>query len=133
MDFSIGSCLGKIYCFTCRVNGKRYVGQTWKENVVGFDNGSRYGLLGQHANGAFGRAIKKHGHENFDVDIICELGTQEKLDFFEAFWIWGLSSLVSEWGYNLREGGTGGRHSLETRQKISQARKGGSSWIKGKK
>lgn len=40
---------------------------------------------------------------------------------------------LSPFGYNLKEGGRGGRHSGETREKMSQSRKGEKNHMFGKK
>ncbi len=109
--------LGTIYCYTSRTSGKSYVGQTW-------NLGRRYGLSGQRACRLFSRAIKKHGWNDFDLVILDEgIVSQEELDDDEIFWIDYLQTLVPN-GYNLTEGGRGGRHSWETRQRMSEAHNG---------
>ncbi len=109
--------VGTIYCYTSRTSGKSYVGQTW-------DLGKRYGPNGRRARGIFGNAIEKHGWSDFDLVILDEgIETQEELDEDETFWIQYLRTLVPN-GYNLTEGGRGGKPSEETRRKMSEARRG---------
>ena len=73
----------------------------------------------------FSNAIKHYGIDTFDFDIICIASDQETLDALEICYIQVLGTLHPN-GYNLKGGGDGGKHSPETRQKMSDnnARKG---------
>lgn len=93
-----------IYCYTNKINGKVYVGQTnnpdrryrehrsnaFNEDSVNYDS-------------VFHKAIRKYGWENFDYtvleEVIIDANTREK------FWIKEKQSLVSAHGYNVLEGG----------------------------
>ena len=67
------------------------------------------------------RAIKKYGADVFDVEIIQYPGiSDEALNAVERWWIRRLQTL-SPSGYNLTDGGDGGSHSEEARQKISES------------
>jgi hypothetical protein len=48
-----------------------------------------------------------------------EASSKENLDFLEQYYIKHYNSTCRERGYNLKEGGTNGKHSVETRKKIS--------------
>ncbi len=110
-----------IYVHTCRVTGKRYVGQScsgmeyrWKGHCG--DAGKR--------NLAFANAIRKHGPESFEHRLLMQCETQDEADDMEDFFIQELKTMAPN-GYNLRGGGKNGyRHSEETRRKMSAARKG---------
>ena len=67
------------------------------------------------------RAIKKYGADAFDVEIIQYPGISDKaLNAVERWKIRQLQTLAPK-GYNLTEGGEGGKRSEETRQKISES------------
>lgn len=95
-----------IYCFTNKINGKKYVGQSKQLN-------RRYHL---HINDAlnqdkakydtspFHAAIRKYGIENFNYEILEECKISE-LNEKEIYWIEKLHSYILEDGYNLTKGG----------------------------
>ena len=69
------------------------------------------------------RAIKKYGADAFSVEIIQYPGiSDEALNAVEKWKIKQLQTLSPK-GYNLTEGGEGGKHSEETRQKLSEAQR----------
>ena len=91
-----------IYILTNRLNGKQYVGKD--KNLP-----SR---INQHLSGkapecpAIHRAIKKHSHEAFDVEIIEYAGASHEA--LNAIEIWHIARLGSyKNGYNLTKGGEG--------------------------
>ena len=103
-----------IYILTSP-SGKQYVGKDSnlprraKEHLSGKSPQCRH----------IHRAIKKYGADAFDVEIIQYPGISEKtLDSVERWKIKHLQTLVPN-GYNLTEGGEGGKPSEETRQKMS--------------
>lgn len=113
-----------IYLITNTVNGKLYVGQTtstvlkrWRAHQTAAKNAKTQTL--------FMRAIKKYGPENFSVATL-ESCSDDILDQREVYWIKELATI--EHGYNLTEGGRGGRRknpvSQETKEKIAKAHKG---------
>ena len=123
---------GFIYRITNRVNGKIYIGQTsrsvserWNQHLYHARKGKQYPIYS---------AIRKHGAESFQVEILCE--TQWIfLDSLEEFFIVTNRSLLSQNGYNVTPGGDGlgrgeqspnfGRkYSAEQRANISKSRKG---------
>ena len=71
-------------------------------------------------------AIKKYGFKNFKIEILYETNTQFKhlnsmLDIMEIRWIKKFNSIVD--GYNIRSGGSFGKHSEESKQKMSKSGK----------
>lgn len=58
------------------------------------------------ANSLIGRAIHKHGAENFRYGIIKNCATKEELDYWEKFFIAELRCKTPN-GYNLTDGGDG--------------------------
>ena len=106
----------KIYLLTNMINGKIYIGQTWLElwrRMRSYDNS-----IYLHS------AIIKYGKENFKYEILWICNNQEEADEIEKYYIEKYNSRDNSIGYNLKEGGRGGRHSEETKAKISQAQIG---------
>ena len=108
-----------IYLVSNNVNDKVYVGQTWNSLAKRFRG---------HCSSAsasvskLGRAIRKHGSENFRVESIGSAGSQEVADWLEKTFILEYDAQRS--GYNIREGGSRGKHSKESCAKISGALSG---------
>ena len=109
--------MGYIYKITNKNTGKMYIGQTtqdleerWRGHRSSKSN-CRY----------LKSAIKKYGIYNFEFKLICVCFDND-MDKFENDYIKKYNTLVPN-GYNLREGGNGGRHNEETKQKISESLK----------
>ncbi len=111
-----------IYMIENKVNGKKYVGQSW-------DIEKRWAnhKLGQH-NEYLESAMKKYGLDNFEFRILCELfgdeQNQSRLDDLEAAYIDILDTTKQSKGYNLKAGGAHGKHSPITIAKISASKTG---------
>ncbi len=90
---------GVVYLILNLVNGKKYVGQTVKTVERRFS---------QHAcqNTFIGRAIRKHGKENFRYGVIKSCASKSEMDYWEKFFIKTLKT-KSPVGYNLTDGGEG--------------------------
>ena len=110
---------GVIYRATCIPTGKSYIGQTidFKRRKSQHERGN------SSAHSHFFRAMRKYGKGSFQWDIICDTEDAEMLDALEICYIHVIGT-VSPSGYNLQDGGECGRHSEETRKKISEAIKG---------
>jgi group I intron endonuclease len=112
-----------IYKITCKVNGKVYIGQTRlevKDRWHGHrSSASKYAKLENKADDKTGmiisRAIAKHGHENFTIEVVEEC-TCEELDEREKYYIAKFNSLNPN-GYNVRAGGSGGEHTEKSRER----------------
>lgn len=113
--------------------GRVYVGQSWNLEL----RESIYSRLGCKKQPKLYASLAKHGwivHKFEVVHNLPEDVSQEILNLYELFY-W---QRHLECGYemmNVREPGVGGRHSEETKQKMSQSfkgiNKGRSSWNKG--
>lgn len=128
-----------IYLLKNKVNNKIYIGQTW------LPLHKRMGLQGKNYKNSIYlfSAIQKYGSENFEYEVLATCKDQAAADEFEAYFIIKYNSTNHEIGYNLKEGGSAGRHSEETKAKMSKTMsekiwseealagkaKGGESWI----
>ena len=108
---------GYIYRATCKKNGKCYIGQTWD-----FDKRKLKHLLGKSRCRAFANAIKKYGSVSFDWKILHDnCSSQEEMNDLEIAEI-AAHDCISPKGYNLKDGGKGGKHSEETKRNMSKPR-----------
>ncbi len=118
-----------IYKITNKVNNKVYVGQA-------LDVDFRFGVhrqklnSNQHINSHLQAAWNKYGQDNFIFEVIEEC-PGNKLNERELYWIDYYDAMNNNGGYNLN-GVTGGHHSEETRQKISNALFGENNYLRGK-
>lgn len=128
-----------IYLIKNNINGKVYIGKTeyevekrWKKHLE---------AVKRKVNRYLYNAMNKYGVDNFSIKAIDICDDKEKLCEREKFWIKFYKSIDKNFGYNMQEGGIGGRqsqeiierirmkkkgfkHSLLTRIKMSQAKKG---------
>ena len=120
--------VGIIYGWYNIKNEKWYIGQTVNPEV----------RLKNHINDAinkkdnthFHRALRKYGLENWAYCVLEENVLKENLNLKEIEWIEYYDSFYN--GYNLTTGGdTNYILSEEYRRKLSESRKGKSSWNKG--
>lgn len=98
-----------IYRYTNLINNKKYVGQT--------NNIDR--RIREHKNNSFNsksinyenkihQAIRKYGYDNFKIDIIEVINDVTDYNIVnerERYWIKKEKSLLTQWGYNVLEGG----------------------------
>lgn len=133
-----------IYKTTNNITGKIYIGKDKKNNPKYLGSGL---ILRQ--------AIKKYGKENFTKVVLEHCSDEQELDIREKFWIKHYQSTDRGVGYNLTEGGTGGdtfsknpnkeiirskmgqqfkgkTHSQETKEYLSEIRKGSGNGMYGK-
>ena len=96
-------------------NGKLYVGATTR-TLVKRANSHIYAAKRGSGCPAFSNAVRKHGMPKFSE--LCVVFSREELDTAEVKWIESLDTMVPK-GYNIKEGGSNGRHSEETKRKIS--------------
>lgn len=109
---------GYIYKTTNKIDGKVYIGKCQGEfRPSYFGSGLR-----------LKRALKSHGRNNFNIEVICTLPEQSQLDEFEKFMISKYREIMGrDRIYNIQDGGEGGlglRHSEESKNKMSRKRKG---------
>jgi len=116
-----------VYCIEFP-NGKRYVGKTE------CDLGKRKKEHKHHSKKGTTRlynAIRKYGWKNLKWSILDECECSSILSEREIYWISHFDCLDRDKGYNLREGGEGGRHSEETKEKISKSNMGENNGMYG--
>lgn len=108
-----------IYKLINSDNHKVYIGQTWRSLKERGDSGCGYKRCLY-----LGNAIKKYGWEKFSYQLLTVAHTQEAADYWEQYFIEKYNSIDPKFGYNLRNGGSKGKLSEETKRKISQSRLG---------
>lgn len=101
-------------------SGKIYIGITSQSPEKRWLNGRGY-----KRNEHFWNAIKKYGWENIKHEILAENLTKEEACRLEKFYIELYKSADQTKGYNLTTGGeTGAVHTVESRRKLSESKKG---------
>ena len=116
-----------LYIITNKINGKVYIGQTYKttEKRAG-NNGLSY-----KSSPLFYNAIQKYGWYNFYTVELCSAINKANSDCLERYYIKTYDSTNPEKGYNIAPGGSsfflGRKHSEETKKKMSRP-----AWNKGK-
>lgn len=124
-----------VYLRTNNVNGKKYVGQTkdLKQREIQWRCLKLY-----YANQLLTEEREKYGFDNFELTILQEVETQEEAWELEKYYIKELNTLYPN-GYNISVGGKnnsgcgkGKKASEETKQKMSEKRKGEKHWNYGK-
>jgi group I intron endonuclease len=104
-----------IYLLINKINGKVYVGQTWRPLKDRFGtNGKNY-----KACNYLYAAIEKYGWENFDHRKLTIELSQEGANAAEDFYIKMYKSRNPHYGYNIRGGGSTGQLSEETKKILS--------------
>lgn len=109
-------------------NGKVYIGITsqaverrWRNNGTGYLEKKKNGEYGQPL---IARAILKYGWDNVIHEVLfCNLSKEEAIKV-EQNLIVQYKSDDKRFGYNIQHGGYAGRHSDESKKKISEAHKG---------
>ena len=109
--------VGKIYKISNNFDEKLYIGQTWTTLEKRFKNHCKADSKCPKLK----NSIQAHGKENFTIELLWEGEcTQAELDEYEIEFI-SLFKTMSPVGYNLKEGGSGGKHSEESKRKMSEA------------
>lgn len=116
-----------IYLVTNIINSKKYVGQTVHTADVRLSQ-HIYSAIKKNTNCVLHKSIRKHGKENFTIEILDTATNIEELNKKEVEWISNLNThYISGDGYNMNFGGGsnfGYKASQETKDKISKAGKG---------
>lgn len=115
--------MGLIYIARNQENEKKYIGQTTIPLNKRFKEHKQRGHY-------FHNSLKKNGLDNFHITSIEMPDTA--LDVMEDLLIDHFNSLVPN-GYNLQGGGSHGKHSEESKKKMSESSKGCKAWNKGLK
>ena len=100
-------------------NGKKYVGLTTRDNPeYRWNHGRGYGSRQVKLN----NAIQKYGWENVKHEVF-EVDDLAQMNYLERYLIAFYNTIKN--GYNISPGGDGqGKHSAETRRRLSEAQKG---------
>ncbi len=105
-----------LYAHINKTNGKKYIGITCQSADRRWRDGNGY-----KSNNHFYSAIKKYGWENFEHIVLKNELTKEDAEKLEAKLIEKYNTTNRKIGYNTKEGGgSNGRHTKETRKKMSQ-------------
>lgn len=113
--------MGWIYQIKNNINQKAYIGQTiqhnvasrWSEHIKSINSGADSHLI---------RAFNKYGIENFSFNVVAKIPNEE-LDSTEVLEISNRNSLSPN-GYNIRNGGSRGKHSPESIDKMKETHTG---------
>lgn len=109
-------------------SGKRYIGITSKNPIRRWNGGTGY-----LTNDYFTKSIIKYGWDKFKHEILFTGLTKDEAEQKEIELIAYYRSCERAFGYNIQHGGNSiGKHSEETKRKISIANKGKPTWCKGK-
>lgn len=113
--------MGIVYLVKNILDGKCYIGQT--NRTLHTRKLEHLSDARCHTNNSyFHNALCKYGDRVFKWSILAEAKEQEKLNKLERFYIEEYNSIKE--GYNLKEGGSNGKHTKETCRKISSKLKG---------
>lgn len=108
-----------IYKITNKKNGKSYIGQT----IRNLDKRIKAHLSKSNKCWAIGKALKKYGIENFEIETIDLCDNLKDLNKKETEWIEKLETLHPK-GYNLSLGGCNKKYSKVSKNKMSKSHKG---------
>lgn len=111
-----------IYKITNNNNGKIYIGQTVSKLNVRWSQHVNYAIK-RKGNSVLSEAIRKHGRENFTVEILEACNNVEEMNQKEISYIKDLNSLSPN-GYNLDSGGKNKVMHQSTKDKLSKIRLG---------
>lgn len=108
-----------IYCIKNKINNKIYIGQAlnieyrWKTHIYNLNKNTI------RCNDYLLNHWKKYGKDNFEFLIIEEC-LEKDLNERETYWTKYYKSTDRNFGYNIKEAGSNGHHSEETKRKISE-------------
>lgn len=134
MDHELWESKNVIYCYTNKINGKRYVGQTINKLRKRHNQhqSSSYRKKNHDYNLPLHNAMRKYDINSFTLEIL-HIADEYSIDMLERYYIYFLDTLVkNNKGYNVSDGGNNanvfaGKTEEELRewkQKISKALKG---------
>lgn len=112
--------MGYIYMVTNKINGKKYIGQTLRDDIKirwSYHKSMQKNSIGHYLYNAY----KKYGIENFKFEIICicfdEDCNKYEIDYIKKY------NTISPNGYNLKSGGENQKHHAETKKLMRQKNK----------
>ncbi|MDO5291592.1 MAG: GIY-YIG nuclease family protein [bacterium] len=110
-----------VYIYTNKYNNKKYVGMT--NQSLKARRGNKQFADYRNCTEFYG-AIQKYGADAFESRIVGEFMSTEQAEELEKRLIAMLRTQDEAFGYNLRAGGKGGKHSNKTKERIGRANKG---------
>ena len=114
---------GIVYAYVNRQNMKMYIGQT-TQLMSHRRRDHRQNAFKKRLNRPFYNAIRKYGMSEFEEIILERCNSKTELDASEKNAVRIFETTDISKGYNLMDGGfSNGRHSEETKKKISEASK----------
>lgn len=104
-----------IYRITHRESGRCYIGQTTRPISLRWRQHQRQSVCVR-----LHRAVTKYGPDAFDVEQLSVATNKLLLDFLERFWIGVHQSTDRAFGFNLRDGGSFGKHTEASKLLMSE-------------
>lgn len=99
---------GVIYCYTNLINGKKYIGQTFRETERKQEHKQE---INHNTNNYFHLAIKKYGWDNFKYEVLYKRNyldsesLHNSLNILEVYYINKYNTFNHDVGYNKTTGG----------------------------
>lgn len=103
-----------IYCFTNKINNKKYVGQSINIEERYKNHKSNYKRMST----SFYKAVREYGWDNFSFEVLEEC-SKEKLNERERYWIEHLDSFNN--GYNLTTGSQGEHYEVKEESRLKHS------------
>lgn len=123
-----------IYKISNSINDRIYIGQTTYDDINKRIECYYKEVRWARKERPIISAMRKYGFDNFTFEIIDTADNREDLDKLERYYIKEYRSLCTQNGYNVELGGNSdGKHSEETKRKISEAQLGEKNHMWGKK
>ena len=98
-----------IYKYTNLINNKKYIGQTNNfERRVREHKSCSFNPKSINYDDKIHQAIRKYGYDNFKIEVVEIINNAldyELVNEREQYWIKEEQSLLTQWGYNVLEGG----------------------------
>lgn len=112
--------MGIIYCFTNKINNKKYIGQSINDDNGRYNN-HIYSTTHEKSceyNSPLHRAIRKYGQDNFKYEVLAKnINDIEILNGLEIYYIKECNSKIPN-GYNIEDGGKNSAKPKTLEQKI---------------
>lgn len=112
-----------IYQYRNKINNKKYIGQTNNfQRRLNEHKSCSFNPKSVNYNDKIHQAIRKYGLDNFEIEVlevINNVDDYELVNAREVYWIKEKQSLITQWGYNILEGGKNCWHSFLTPKDVN--------------